>query len=275
MIKPMLCKTMPEAIDDPDYIWERKYDGARIIAADGRLWGRSGREKTALFPELDIHTKLSAVLDGEVVSGEAFNGIQHRINRVNGIYSAAKDFPASFEVFDILEADGKNLQNLPLLKRKELLEKILIPTDNVRLAPVVDTFGVKLFELARSEQWEGIIGKKKTGTYLQDKREWLKVKCWQLGKFLVVGYTEGTGWRASTFGALVLSDLKGSYVGSVGTGFNDKEIAALYRMLVPGSCPFSREPEKATWVKPFAVKIQYLEFTNDQRLRFPSFKGVV
>ena len=92
---------------------------------------------------------------------------------------------------------------------------------------------------------------------------------------MAVGYTAGTGWRTSTFGALVLSDAKGNYAGEVGTGFNDETISDLAKMFSPGVCPFHHEPEPATWIKPFAIRVRYLEFTNDRVLRFPSFKGVV
>lgn len=277
MIKPMLCKTELEPFDNPNFIWEHKYDGARIIAyVSGkiiRLYGRSGNEKTTLFPELRIETKLPAILDGEVISGEGFNGIQHRINRLNGISRVSKEFPANFQVFDMLEANGVNLERTPLYHRKTLLQANLIQTDNVFLAPFTDK-GVELFLTAKEKQWEGIVGKSRTGGYLQNRREWLKVKLWQMGTFLVVGYTLGTGWRESTFGALVLSDAQGNYVGSVGTGFDAKDIRNIVSLFSPAPCPFPREPEPATWVKPFSVKIRFMELTNDKKLRFPSFKGV-
>lgn len=278
MIKPMLCKTELEPHDNPNYIWERKYDGARIIACVSgktvRLYGRSGNEKTALFPELRIETKVPAILDGEVISGEGFNGIQHRINRLNGISRVSKEFPANFQVFDMLEANSINLEREPLFQRKILLQANLIQTDNVFLAPFSDK-GIELFQTAKEKQWEGIIGKYRTGAYQRGKREWLKVKLWQMGTFLVVGYTQGTGWRESTFGALVLSDTQGNYLGSVGTGFNTADIRNIVSFFSPAPCPFPREPEPATWIKPFPVKIRFMELTNDKRLRFPSFKGVI
>jgi bifunctional non-homologous end joining protein LigD len=278
LIKPMLCKTELKPFDDDNFIWERKYDGARIIAVvngtEVKLFSRSGLEKTGLFPELRIETKLPAILDGEVVSGDSFNGIQHRVNRQNGISIASKAYPATFHVFDVLETDGVSLEREPLFRRKLLLAANLKETENVQAAPFTDR-GTELFEQAKQEQWEGIIGKSRNGAYAQGKRVWKKVKLWLSGTFLAVGYTQGTGWRANLFGALVLSDTKGAYVGSVGTGFNDADIRALMRMFSPAPCPFPRDPEPATWIKPFAVKIRYMEYTNDGMLRFPSFKGVV
>ncbi|MBU1067680.1 hypothetical protein KKE60_07815, partial [Patescibacteria group bacterium] len=238
--------------------------------------------------------KVPCVLDGELVSYNQdgvlqFNGIQHRANRVNGVAMAVHQYPASYEVFDILEADmdGQtvNLQNLPLMKRKEFLSLIVIPTRNVRLATYTED-GISLFRQMEADKMEGVVGKRKDGRYLEGKREWFKVKISQWGEFLVVGYTEGTGWRASTFGALVLaeSDSGGhlTYVGSVGTGFNDAEISRIHQKLLQAGvvgCPFHPCPadvRDAHWVSPeIAVKIRYLEKTNDGKLRFPSYKGMV
>lgn len=285
-IKPMLCQSVEEAFDSPDYIWETKFDGARIIAYvnwDGgptRLFGRSGSEKTSLFPELRIETRAPCILDGEIISGASFANIQHRINRQNGIGLAAKNFPAVYKVFDIVAAElvsGEliKLTTFPLIKRKVALSGIVMPTETVQLSEYTED-GVALYDEIEKAGGEGVIGKKKSSLYLENKRspEWVKVKTWQNGTFIAVGYTKGTGWRSSTFGALVLADEKGNFVGEVGTGFDAPDIRSLMTMFSPASCPFSREPEPATWIKPFAVKIRYLEYTNDGKLRFPSFKGV-
>lgn len=288
MIKPMLARDHPNAFEDDNYIWETKYDGARILAnankAGFELQSRSGRDKTKQFPELVFNTRVPAILDGEVVCYDEhgrsiFNSIQSRVNRTKDIPWAVDAYPVVFEVFDILEAQMNgtmtNLRHQTLEDRKRILEKVLEPTDNVRKSEYVIGDGISLFNDAKSRQLEGVIGKHLKSRYQEGAREWLKVKVWQIGTFLVVGYTAGTGWREKTFGALVLSDMKGEYVGAVGTGFNDAEIGKLMTKFVPASCPFPREPEPATWVRPFAVKIRYLEYTNDGQLRFPSYKGMV
>ena len=108
----------------------------------------------------------------------------------------------------------------------------------------------------------------------------IKVKVPQLGEFIVCGYTAGTGWRSSTFGALVLAKetLNGLvYVGCVGTGtgFNVSGLNLIYNKMIQikDVCPFDRPPEKATWIKPvISVLIEYLEVTKDGSLRFPSYK---
>lgn len=282
MIKPMLCREHPKAFSDPNYIWETKYDGNRIIAACGGqgyyLQARSGRDRTDQFPELKLSVKQNVILDGELVCyGDGgredgiFNDIQHR-NRMNNIKKAAELYPVTFEVFDIIEVDGLNVENEPLKQRKGLLETVLQPTENVGLGhSTVD--GVSLFERAKALGLEGVVGKRLDGQYLQGKREWLKVKVWRYGTFLVVGYTAGTGWRASTFGALILSSMTGDYVGEVGTGFNNQQLEELCELFQSGPCPWPKPPASATWVKPFAARIRFMEYTNDGVLRFPSWKG--
>lgn len=292
-IKPMLAKDGGQAFNDPKILWEPKFDGARaIVFADGTIKGyqlqaRSGTDKTATFPEFEFDITKPAILDGEIVSatGKSFqDGIQPRVNRDREISLAVKAMPAKLVVFDVLEVDGNSMEQAPLLARKVMLEQILRRTPTVELAPYFDD-GVTLLAKSKAlkavgdgiyrQGEEGIVGKSKLGRYLRDKREWLKVKCWLDGVFMAVGYTAGTGWRASTFGALVLADTKGKYVGEVGTGFTMTTINELVKMFSPGVCPFPREPEPATWIKPFAVKVRYLEMSNDGIMRFPSFKGIV
>ncbi len=304
-IKPMLAEgaDAPTA-NNPDVIWEQKYDGARIIAfKDGTsqyLQARSGSNKTETLPEIRVETKLPAILDGEVIgaNGGTFQDtVQHRINKANNIEIAKKIFPLKYMVFDVLSIDGKNVEALPLITRKELLANLLIPTETVELAPFTED-ALTLWQEMVAKGLEGMVGKKKQGKYLRDTRDWLKVKTWQRNyglkstgeTFLVVGYTEGTGWRESTFGSMILarleSDGSSTYVGAVGTGVtsatngssggNTDDIRALMAMFVKVPfCPWPKEPEPATWVKPFAIKLQYLEYSNDGILRFPSFKGVV
>lgn len=284
-IRPMLAKDGVTAVNDKSMIWQSKYDGARALAfVNGSsvfLQARSGTNKTDTFPELRVQTKLPAIVDGEIVpaNGESFqDGIQTRINTSNTtkISLLTKSHPAKYMVFDVLEIDGKNVESLPLVNRIELLNQTLVPTNNVELAPWYDD-GEALFAAAKAKQLEGIIGKTRTGRYERDVRGWIKVKCWQQDTFMVVGYTDGTGWRkeGNFFGALELANMKGQYVGEVGTGFNNVDLANIMKMFSPGVCPFPREPEKATWVKPFAIKVRFLEYSNDGILRFPSFRGVI
>ena len=287
-VKPMLCKLMnesdlPSLTASANMVFEPKLDGARMITmvqgGKVKMWARSGIERTNLFPDLKFACTEDCMLDGEVVSGNSFNNIQHRANRVNGIEQAVKDYPAKYVVFDIISFKGLAISNLPLMTRKQILTLTCLETDNVKPIQYVDD-GVALFDAMKANQLEGVVGKTKTGLYYENKREWVKVKCWQDGQFAVIGYTQGTGWRASTFGALVLADINGVFVGEVGTGFTEADIKSLFAMMAPNIIPSPstagvKVPEAVTWVKPYMVNVRYLEFTNQGQLRFPAFKGVV
>ncbi len=182
-------------------------------------------------------------------------------------------------VFDVTEVDGQSMEEMPLISRKQVLPTLIVPTDDVIVVPYTED-GLALFEEAKARRrqglvGEGIVGKHKQGAYVQGKRGWLKVKTWQLGTFYVCGYTKGTGWRKITFGALMLMNDDGVYVGQVGTGMDTSDLKALMAMFKPAPCPFHSVPEPATWVKPFPVRIQYLEYTNNGILRFPSLKRIL
>lgn len=287
MIKPMLAQLSPKPFNDPDkYIWEEKFDGIRAIVvvtdAGHRIFARSGTEKTLLFPELDIQTNMPCILDGEIVSSSgSFNAIQHRANRINGIRYAVEEYPTEYRVFDVIELKGVNIRNIPLSKRKEVLGLTLRPTSNVKLTSHTPD-GITLFDRMISEGKEGVIGKRLDSVYLEDKRAWLKVKCNSVADFVIVGYTQGTGWRESTFGSLVIAKLdevgKLVYVGSVGTGFTSKKIEEITNWLkgneiVSSPLGYNPEPEPVKWVNPtYLLKVRFLEYTNDGRLRFPSAK---
>jgi len=292
-IKPMLAEGSLQPFNDPSYIWEIKYDGARILpfvnGNNVHLQARSGSDKTDTFPELRVETRHPAILDGEVVSATGLSfqdSIQRRINRTCDILAAAVQYPSKLVVFDCLEIDGKNIEHLSLETRKELLAKVLVSTNNVEIAPFYED-GIALWTTIIKNGLEGQVGKLKADKYLRNKRKWLKVKAWKrnYGKnstgetILAIGYTQGTGWRESTFGAIAMARLEAegtvTYVGEVGTGFDQSEIKALHATFSPGVCPWTGDPTPATWIKPFAIKVQYLEYTNEGIMRFPSFKGVV
>lgn len=273
-IKPMLAKDS-QILPGTDYYWERKFDGIRIIAfVSGKevyLQARSGTNKTDTFPELRIETTRPAILDGEVISSlGTFSAIQRRVNRVYDIDLAAKYMPTQYCIFDVLEIDGKNMEDEPLKFRKEALSEILVPTDNAQLVEFTSD-APTLWNTAMENHWEGIMGKPIDSVYTQGKRRWIKTKIFQEGEFLAVGYTEGTGKRLSSFGALILT--KGDkYVGQVGTGFDDYEIDLLMKDMKVCESPFLVNPCKFTPVLPFLVKVKFLEYTEDGILRFPAYK---
>lgn len=287
MVSPMLAELRAEAFNKEGWTWQVKYDGARCHARtfrDGtyRLWSRSGRDMTACFPELDLKTRLPALLDGEIVcldeNGRSdFNRVQHRTTRERNVAWAAKEYPAKFVAFDIIECDGLDLCYRSLADRTSLLSRMAIPSANVEVAPSY-TDGVALFAEMERKGWEGVIGKDLSSTYRPGKRGfgWIKVKCGQKAIFSVAGYTPGTGWRTPYFGSLLLADAAGNYVGGVGTGFTNDMldlVLAKLKAQPTSRCRWMTPPEKnATWLAPgLTAEVRFAEITNDGQLRFPVF----
>lgn len=272
-VKPMLCTLKVKPLDDPAYVYERKFDGFRALAfvnKDGsyRLQARSLTDKTALFPELKFVVNRVCVLDGEVTCSDedtrqSFEAVQHRVNNPGDVRANVSRYPAHYHAFDMLEDGEETLTEWPLAARKRRLLLSLAPTPNVTRSVDSDD-GERLFEFAKERHWEGVVGKRLDEPYLFGKRRWVKVKVWLSGVFEAVGYTKGTGKRADLFGALVLSN--GTQVGS---GFRDDELLSLLRWMVPTE--YHRDTVD---VMPFKVKVKYVEATNDGQLRFPIFEGL-
>lgn len=294
MIEPMLAKLADENdLSRKNYIWEEKFDGARCIAAVNgttRLWSRSGREMTNNFPEIQIQTKLPAILDGEIISCDStgksvFNNVQHRTTRESNITIAMRQYPCFFQIFDILECNGRDVTAMPLVMRKDLLNRTVVSSTSTKVTSHT-TDGILLFDQMKKQNREGVIGKLETGNYQPGKRVWLKVKVGIDDIFYIVGYTQGTGWRSNTFGALVLAkknlpDEKEpfTYIGEVGTGFDNAMIDNLSQQMkalpiVPRA--FSAPSTNATWILPkLQCLVHFAEYTKDGSLRFPSFKGLL
>ena len=151
--------------------------------------------------------------------------------------------------------------------------------------------GDALFQAAEDQGFEGILAKRARSTYQPGRRsrDWVKVKTHGNDEFVVGGYTKGEGRRASTFGSLLLGeyDEQGTlgYVGSVGTGFDDREIGRLLKLLRPlatSTPPFDPVPKPPrvrkgdiVWVEPKLVaQVEFAERTHDNRLRAPSYQGL-
>ena len=313
-----------------DYVYEPKVDGIRAIVevlpplredatggkqgrkAAVRLWSRNGNEKTAQFPDVveGVGTwlkKITApiVLDGEVVALDeegrpaSFQRIQHRIHvTVPGFNSRKKiltpeEQPVAFVAFDLLRDGDRDLRNLCLYERRELLEALFKrhrpPASNiVRLTEQSIGDGTALKKRAVSEKWEGLMVKLSRSPYRTGRRspEWLKLKLTNQDEFVICGWTDPGGTRMH-FGSLILGAHSKdglSYVGEVGTGFKGSELERIMKMLKrieSPTSPFNPVPKllsakgKPHWVKPLLVaQIRYTEITDDGRLRHPAYLGL-
>jgi bifunctional non-homologous end joining protein LigD len=292
--KPMLAILAEAVPRGAGWTFEVKWDGYRAIATesggDTTLTSRNGNDLTARFQsvakEIPKAVKTpDCVLDGEVCALD-----ESGRSSFSAMQQGKAGTPIVYYVFDVLAIEGEPVVDLPLAERRKLLEGLLDRRNKtVRLSETFDD-GQALLEAAKQQQLEGIMAKRLDSRYLPGKRtrDWLKIKTHSEQEFVIVGYTKGTGRRASSFGALVLGYYAGGellYAGNVGTGFNSKEIDKLLDKLRPlrrDTPPFREVPKMpkvrksdVIWVEPKLVaEVEFAEWTHDGRLRAPSYKGL-
>ena len=298
-------------------VYEPKYDGIRALAeiAPGRrsqpptvrLWSRNGNEKTPQFPRIVQALAAAApaiagrlVVDGEIVALDEQGrpaGFQHLQGRMHLI--GAKDIaraeqaqPAAFILFDILVEDGKDLTPRPLTERRARLERLFArlkidagTAAPIRLSEQVAGDGRAIYARAQREGWEGLIAKEAASVYQPGRRTpaWRKIKLLHEEEFVVAGWTEPRQTRQH-FGALLLGVYTGGrlvYVGHTGTGFDEKELARVAKLLrarETKTSPFAdriKTNEPAHWVRPDLVaQIRFTEWTADGKLRHPVYLGL-
>jgi bifunctional non-homologous end joining protein LigD len=301
-VQPMLATLARELPADEDaWTYEFKWDGIRAIALwDGsrlRLETRNLRDVTHSWPELDgLGAALGnrpVILDGEIaaldeVGRPSFQRLQERMHIADRGMAARKaaEVPASYLVFDVLHLDDRDLMPLPWTERRPLLESLGLAGPSWAITPSVPGDGEALLETVRQRSMEGVICKRLDSRYVPGarSRSWLKVKLQQSDEFVVGGWFPGEGRRANHIGSLLLGvpNEQGGldYVGNVGTGFTDAELARLERRLEPirrPTTPFTGggTPKRASvFVEPeLVVEVEYTERTNEGILRHPSYKG--
>jgi bifunctional non-homologous end joining protein LigD len=292
----MLATPRDRAFSSPDWLFEIKYDGVRVMADRSvgavTLHGRSGRPLTAQFPE--IARALLAlpadrfVLDGEIIAiGDegrpSFERLQARIalTAPRDIEEAQTAVPVTAVFFDCLALEGYDLRDLPLTQRKERLRLLLPPVGPVSFGDHVLEQGEAACEAACEQRLEGIVGKKVSSSYVAGRSaDWVKVKCQRRQEFVIGGYTDPRGSRAR-FGALHLGlyeDSRLIYVSKVGSGFDDGSLERIWREIQPlgrATSPFdvgSPKGRRHHWVEPRLVcEVRFAEWTAEGGLRHPTF----
>jgi len=289
-----LARLVDEAPEGDEWFHEQKFDGYRILAnvdhGEVELLSRRFNDWTEQFPtvvEAVSHLKAKrAVLDGEVAvvmpdGRTSFQALQNSFGK--------QDKKVAYFVFDLLELDGEDIAKLPLEKRKERLATLIGKKQDgvIRYSDHVIGQGGDFFKLACKRGLEGIISKRRDKPYLPGRgASWVKTKCLLRQELVIAGYTDPEGARTH-IGALLVGYYEGGklkYAGKVGTGFNMKMLVQLKKALEPletAKSPFSPEPPRAWtgpgrhWVMPNLVcEVQFSEWTNDGRLRHPSFQGL-
>lgn len=286
-----MLATLGELPQGEEWVYEIKWDGIRALARierSGRkrelhLTSRNQNDLTARFPELvELASAIPAralpvLLDGEIV---AFD--DHGKPNFGLLQQGAH--PVTFAIFDLLVERGEEIIELPWEDRRARLEKLGITADHASVPGVYDD-GSQLLDSMIDRGMEGVLAKRRAGTYRAGKRasDWTKVKPKPRQEFVIGGWTDGSGSRTGTLGALLLGYFVGSklkYVGNVGSGFGGADLAELDELLAPLASetnPFDSEIPRANthFVKPQLVaEIEYGEMTAAGHLRHPVYLGL-
>lgn len=289
---PQLATLVDKASEGEQWLHEIKFDGYRILAFkkgdDVILKSRTNQDWTdnleVIADAIKALSKKNIILDGEVVllDKQGKSDFQLLQNSIKG----KQDAPYIYFLFDILYYEHYDLRKLPLLERKKILKNLLNKkSPTLHYSDHIINNGQEVFEHSCAHALEGIISKRIDSTYSSKRsKDWLKIKCTKRQEFVIGGYTSPQGKR-EYFGALLLGyfNKEGQleYVGNVGTGFSNASLKEIYQLLVAHesqSNPFSTEPSSTSlihWVHPKLVgEIEFSEWTKENHLRHPSFKGL-
>ena len=277
-VVPMAATLTDKRFTGPEWIFERKLDGIRLLAfkkgRDVQLFSRNQLEQhnpaiadaIAELPHRDL------ILDGEVtgVWGPA------------STREADKPRGLAYHVFDVLWIDGRDVMSLPLDERRALLKTLPLRAPLRRVAALDDE---KPWEHASAEGWEGVIAKRRDSLYEHRRSpNWLKMKCEASQELVVCGFTDPQGARVG-LGALLVGYFEGDdlvFAGKVGTGFDTKmllDLRAKLDRIEIDKPPFTKATGlprlRAHWVKPqIVVQVAFIEWTVHDKLRHPRLLGI-
>ena len=267
-VVPMAATLTQERFNGPEWIFERKLDGIRMLAfkkgAEVKLYSRNRLPQhypavAAAIAELPFQ---ELILDGEA-AWEASSRV-------------------AYHVFDILWLDGRSMMALPLESRRGLLQDLPLHAPLAHVPEIVDA---KPWELACREGWEGVIAKRRTSPYEHRRSpHWLKMKCEASQELVVGGFTDPQGSRVG-LGALLVGYFDHEdfvFAGKIGTGFDTKLLLSLRERLDKLEIekpPFTKAKGlpriRAHWVKPeIVVQVAFIEWTVHGKLRHPRLIGV-
>lgn len=300
---------------DPALLYEPKLDGIRglVLIEPAQpspritIWSRNGNDKTHQFPEVvrglkefGKRLRVPVMLDGEIVAltelGEpaGFQRLQGRMHLTGerDIARSAAAQGAAFIAFDVLRDGAQDLRSLPLTDRRARLERVFGSagaSSTVRIGDFVASDGRRLYQTALARGWEGLIIKNADSIYETGRRSraWRKLKLVKEQEFVIGGWTEPRETRTH-FGALLVGvfdpDARGAtlrYVGHIGTGFTQQELARVHGLLKAREIeksPFGikvASNEHPHWVRPELVcQVKFTELTHEGVLRHPVYLGM-
>ena len=299
-MQPMLATLVDKPFHKEGWVYEVKWDGYRALGfvRNGEVELMSRNSKSFNDKFYPVHDELAtwdfdAVVDGEVVvlddrGHSNFGSLQN--------WRSEADGSLIYYVFDLLWWNGRDLTQLPLTERKELL-KVAIPwSDSIRMSESFEVSGTELYAVADKLGLEGLIAKRAESVYTPGKRspDWLKIKVKKRQEVVIGGFTLNEG-SDRAFSSLLVGVYEGkrlTYIGKVGTGFNaemQSDMMKLFKKRIVSESPFDVIPDvnkpsrfrpmppaaRATWLKPELVcEVSFTEMTSDGIMRHPSFEGM-
>jgi DNA ligase D-like protein (predicted ligase) len=268
-LEPMAATLTQERFAGDDWIFERKFDGIRLIAykhgSDVRLFSRNRLPQNlpavaAAISNLPVD---EVILDGELTREITWDG------------------HSGYHVFDILWLNGRSVTSLPLEDRRALLQSLPFDGPMRRVELVEDH---EPWERARREGWEGVIAKRRGSPYEHRRsKHWLKMKIEASQELVVGGFTDPQGARVGLGALLVGYYDNGDFVfaGKIGTGFDTKLLLDLRTRLdaiALVESPFTKAkglPRRGHWVRPeIVVQVGFIEWTVHGKLRHPRLLAV-
>jgi bifunctional non-homologous end joining protein LigD len=264
---PMAATLTQERFTGPEWIFERKFDGIRLLAykngADVQLFSRNRLPQNlpAVSQAIKALPNKQLILDGEITWGGG---------------------KVAYHIFDILWLDGQSTTSLTLEERLALLSDLDLAPPLHRVKTLSDDLP---WERAQKDGWEGVIAKRRDSVYEHRRsKQWLKMKCELSEEFVVGGFTDPQGQRVG-LGALLVGHHEGDdfvFAGKIGTGFDTKLLMELREKLdhleIP-KAPFTKATGlprlRVHWVQPgIVVRVGFIEWTGNGKLRHPRLLNV-
>ncbi len=284
---PMLLKEIEKPFDSKDYIFELKFDGIRAVLFVSPnkviVQTRNKQDISNLFPELQNIKELvkeNTIFDGEIVAFQnglpSFSKLQERshLKNISKIKNQSIESPIVFVCFDILYKGSKDLTNLSLLERKDILDSYS-ENDYFIKTKWLNEQGTSYFKEIQKLNLEGIVAKKKDSPYIINTRSnnWLKIKNFKQETFFIGGYTD-TNKNASL--TLYLGEKRRNklyFVGKVSMAKKHKLYNQIIKCKINKTSSFYDYKKEINYITPkLTCKVQYIERTKSNHLRQPIFK---